>query len=765
MVQNNKVLTVSYGTFSCTLEGFDDSFDTMKAIAEYFRDLAADDRYFGAEPPQPDAEMMARIAQREIARQVEARSSDTGIHLRAAAPAVSAPAAAPSAEAQPAAAQASPEPTPVAQPAPPAPTALAPSTPAPQPKPVESPVMWGLNTSLTAAGAVAPQTARPVEPKPAPQPVEEPASTVEDDIDTLDGTLDAMDLSDLDLSGEEDAAETSVADDPALFEPMKPATTTSNGDSIAAKLQRIRAVVAKTPVVEEDDFTEDEHADGVTPSDLAALEEVLTSAQADEDYEDEAPAAAPAEDDSLTAMLDRIAQGGMTTSRVKAPLVTEAADEDEDEEEDASDLLASIAAEFAEDDEDEIVEDDSDEAALAELDALTTPVAAQDEDEAEDEADDAAPTAEAAPVVPRRPARGRIIRVKRAEVEANFIDATAEEVAPAPVEETPAPKPSSLSDDDEADLMAELAAVEAELVASTSDLVEADADLDDEFDEDDTLAEAAAPVARQPEPAQPAPQEPAASGRTILGASAGSPDGDVSRLMAAADHRLSEEQARSSRETYNQLRAAVAAAQADPDPQDNVRREARARAFRDDLASVVKPTRAETSGNDARPVSPSRPAPLKLVAEQRIDARPSAEPDEVPLAARATAQATAAAAPVRPRRVSSALLQQEGDDVPPARDEDSAFASYAAEKGAVELNELLEAAASYMSFVEGRESFSRPQLINKVRMLDGQDGFNREDSLRSFGMLLREGKLKKASNGRFSVSSQIGFRPGNRAAG
>lgn len=779
MVQNNKVLTVSYGTFSCTLEGFEDSFDTMKAIAEYFRDLAADDRYFGAEPPQPDAEMMARIAQREIARQVEARSSDSGIHLRAAA-------AAPAAPAQ----VATPDATPAAE------TRTEP--------PLEE-------TATEDADAVEPVADSPATTAEIADQIAEDreavAETIAEETDTASSSVladvssaltetraedlaaDADEADDIQDDTQADLADDLMAEAEDVLDPApRSEDTVPATDSIAAKLQRIRAVVAKTPNRSEE-FIEDEHADAVSTGENDLPEDVATAFEDDlrddEPFEDEAT-----HEESVSDILDRL---DLTGARVDAPASDDAADaEDESDADTVSETIVqdTLSAESADEPEAQaqpvrpqrplkartIRVTRNVQATPEDSDGTAAPDAAQPEDPETQDASDASAAASSAeaeshatpaeekpsaaeapaePIRPRRPVRGRVIRVKRAQADGSLIDATAEDVTPrrepaadAPKAIAPAtPKESSLSEDEEADLMAELAAVEAELMASSGSQADAAPAEEDAFEEDHTEVAPEAPAAAE----RPA--------REILTSSDESTDGDVSRLMAAADDRLSDEDAASSRETYNQLRAAVAAAQADTGESDDARREARTRAFREDLAHVVRPSRRGSDDGAARSASQARPAPLKLVAEQRIDPTPEDKPA-------AAAQAQPSDTPVRPRRVSSVLMGSDEDDrAPAARQQDGAFATYATEKGAVELHELLEAAASYMSFVEGRESFSRPQLINKVRMLEGQDDFNREDSLRSFGMLLREGKLKKASNGRFSVSSQIGFRPGNRAAG
>jgi len=53
MSDSGKVLTISFGAFSCTLEGFDDSFEAMKEVTGFFQELVNGDPTFGVEPSAP----------------------------------------------------------------------------------------------------------------------------------------------------------------------------------------------------------------------------------------------------------------------------------------------------------------------------------------------------------------------------------------------------------------------------------------------------------------------------------------------------------------------------------------------------------------------------------------------------------------------------------------------------------------------------------------------------------------------------------------
>ncbi|MEM7317609.1 MAG: chemotaxis protein CheA [Pseudomonadota bacterium] len=804
MVQNNKVLTVSYGTFSCTLEGFDDSFGTMKAIAEYFRDLAADDRYFGAEPPQPDADMLARIAQREIARQVEAHHDSKGIVLRAAdhaplvagaaaaAPELNAPTEAPVEDLgtdepdvrdeAPAIAEPDAQTAETAGPVDEVPVVDEATVAEPESETAvdEAPVSEPEAESAVDEAPVEEPEAEidaveemPVElviEDPQPEPEAVAAQADQDETETEEVVVAESDeqlAPDLDVAEAEpeDAPEVDLIDEGETVAAAERADALEAeaeivdeidedepeaeliaepeygpaSDSIAAKLERIRAVVSRNDDEGEDSFTEDEHAmdtaNEASPVDLSAI--------MDNEYEDEpsdivADAAADiaaafeADDEIDFEFVDSlgadVSEDSVSEPEAKVELdaVAEAETGDHDaveaDEEDADALFSDLDDEaFEEEAEDDVSADD-----------LNNILGSEDDGSEQNDV----------PV--------RVLKVDRAEFEA-ATDSTE----------------GALSDEDEADLLAELAAVEAELKAGADDDeddLEATADAD-EMPHDETIDpdpvmqdEHVQPddhVAMQGEGSHHEDAEAAVTDnddhegdedeRGTLPPLADENGEDLSRLMARADEKLDDPDLSSNRDAYSHLRAAVAAAEAERSAGGTVGTRATIEDddYREDLASVVRPRRPTVASSTSRPRSAGeRPAPLKLVAEQRVD----------------LAGGEDAGGPVRPRRIGADLAEDTTQTA------DGGFAAFAAEKGAVALPDLLEAAAAYMSFVEGRDQFSRPQLMNKVRQLENQD-FNREDGLRSFGQLLRDGKIEKTGGGRFTASGDIGFQPDERAAG
>ena len=205
-------------------------------------------------------------------------------------------------------------------------------------------------------------------------------------------------------------------------------------------------------------------------------------------------------------------------------------------------------------------------------------------------------------------------------------------------------------------------------------------------------------------------------------------DKDVGRILAETDTKLNEDDVVRRRRVISQMRAAVAATKADrlvsrQVPRETVEEEERS-PYRNDLSEVVR-TATTVVHDGGRPKTSS--PPLVLVSSQRVD---------------------------------SVDEEDEGDDDLP---ED--FADFAETMGAKELPELLEAAAAYTVFGEGHPSFTRPEIMKRVAAVDPTIRMSREESLRSFGQLLRQGKFRKLERGQFTIDQDTRFNPKHRIAG
>ncbi len=806
MVSVSKILTVSYGTFSCTLEGFDEPFTTMKAIAEYFRDLASEDRYFGAEPPTPDAQMLHQIAENAIQKRVSAQVGDNSVTLRAdegrdadddAATAKveafkPAPEQAPVQAAEPVATQPATEEVGKA------------SAGAPKLEDEIEDALAARRAQLGTDGDTADST--PDSPAPeqgyeedevnAADPVNAPiVESVAGKLARIralvaadrNAALAASEQAREDDTQEELAAE--PASDFAAFEPVSEEVSESHTETPEAEVASSNSdqdddeaqIVSQDPIEDpaeapaevSESGTEDElsawdaaESDAETTSDEAILAAISTDAKDDtqedtaENSEADEPADAVTSDEADLsdvigqAMSDDDASDDEATGTAPEPVAeteteteTEAkADAPVEADDSFEDALAAALDDTASDDgadgaDGEASDSDTPDQSATQADPTTelasadvtevAEIASLSEETAEQE-DDEAITPSMSELVQMR--RVRVLKVRRSVVEAAEAKASAKALESKPLE----------------------------LDGATEDTTAEDASAKESSAEGDAHADL--PDLPKTRPAR------AQSGRDRLAQIGIAHDGPaVERIIAATNDRLEEDDNRRRVNAISHLKAAVAAT--------NAERQARGGAepvsdeaadYRQDLQNVVRrPARtprgqggntaermddyeaagAET-GFDTAPAATTvreRPAPLVLVSEQRIDA-PSDHALEL----------------LQKRRIltgnSEPATQEDLEDA-------RSFSEFAEELGASELTDLLEAAAAYVSFVEGRPHFTRPHIMGHVAQAQADRGYSREDGLRSFGTLLRNGTIRKLKRGQFVIADDSKFAPEARYAG
>lgn len=838
MVGDNKILTVSYGTFSCTLEGFDDPFSMMKGITEYFRELAERDRFFGAEPPQPDPNALLKIAERSSNTSVDVAVKDNMTVLRNASHGggsqpVTAPPAATAVAAALAPAVAEGAASSVAYAAPPTPTApptlstvggtaygsgdtiaeklqriravvardvadpdevasffsedqhadildaepVQVTQPATQPAPASQPL-------AQPAPQNAPEpTAKPVVDRSDASPTTSPTSP-QDTQDTTQGATAADVKSDIDAAA---AAVTPTPDKaeatPALSDPIsyeedleEYGQKDATADLEAPSTPPVANAGTASPAPKKVTVTsKPAHAINTDQADAQKQSSVAPSPEKDPAPEPEAEvgAAPPAEEQVEKRRSRPISRMRSKILRNDPQLQAQAAEED--------DALADISAQQAS------VTEALSAAALNGEDpdlkrSVTRPVG---------DADIGSDEAETGRVKSRR--RIKVQKISREDVEA----------AQPSSEPFVSDGTGGLSPEAEAALMEELEAVEAEIdnaverpktktllrtepleefqlardedssQVKTEVYHEPDLDDDDDFEDDGRglkiegglipaprveMSEAAKAAAASGNPARRAivtsklrpgeTEEQRAARLERRVAMLEDEDAALNRLMDATSSRMSnDEEGVVRRASIAHLKAAVAATKADESITEAYSdiEERELDQYRTDLAKVVRPTKSKPLVRKVQTEAESS-QPLMLVSKQRVDA-----------------DTLAAEEAGSDQRLTSGNLALQPDDSIGAAEHD--FGAFAAQYDALDLPDLLEAAAAHFTFVEGIETFSRPMLMRKISSLPSSESISREAGLRSFGALLREGTLVKGEDGKFVLSGSSRFTPEAREEG